>query len=340
MAGVWLSNFLEKDINFRSEHTGIATVVSYIGLLVLFIPIIYFHNKIPNISLATFRAHAYRFSIERSFKIYVIAFFVANSLGGIAFLFAGLSQIIFSLVNIKWCFFLLFGFQAILKKMMIKQFVFFVILEFVLGFFSYFSDFKTVIFFSGFIALVFLTRVYLKHVILGLLTILVLFYMGVMWTSIKGEYRSFLNQGSKSQTVNVEKNDALNKLIELSGNREEGSFQTSAADFFDRLQYTYHFAKTMDRVPSILPFESGANIGKILEFVFTLRILNPNKPKLEATVKATKYTGIMYAGARSGVSFSLGYFADCYIDFGYFGMMLPLLILSFILVAGLPRYIV
>jgi len=328
MAGVWLSNFLEKDIDFRSDHTSTATLASYIGLIILFLPIIYYQNKIPNISLQTLRKHAAGLSLERSLRVYIISFFVTNALGGIAFTIAGLSQVIFSLVNIKWFFFLLFGFQVILKNKMWKQFIIIVIIEFLLGFFSFFSDFKTVMFFITFIAIIFLNNVKLKHVIVTAITIVALFYLGVMWTSIKGEYRMFLNKGSKSQTVSVEREEALNKLVELSGNRTEGSFDEAAGEFFSRLQYTYHLAKTMDRIPSVLPHEYGKNIGGILAYVTTPRFLNPDKPKLEATVKATKYTGIMYAGALTGVSFSLGYFADCYIDFGYFGMMIPLLILG------------
>ena len=330
LAGVWLSNFLGKDINFRSEHTGTATIVAYAGLLFLFTPIIYYQNKIPSISLEGFKRHAYRLSIERTFKVYVVIFFLVNTLGGFAFLIPGLAQIIISIVKIKWFAFLLFGFQALLKKRMQKQFLFFVLLEFSLGFFSFFSDFKTVMFFGAFIAIVFLRRVYLRHVIITAITIMALFYLGVLWTSIKGEYRAFLNQGSTSQTVSVGKEDALSKLVELSGNRPESNFDNAAAEFFARLQYTYHLAKTMDRIPSVMPYEYGANIGRTLSFVTTPRFLNPDKPKYEASVKASKYTGISYLGASSGVSFSLGYFADCYIDFGYYGMMFPLLILGFI----------
>lgn len=330
MAGVWLSNYMGKDINFRSDHLDTATIFGYIGIVVLFIPIIYYQHKLPSISLSSLRKHANRFSIQKSFNIYVISFFAMNSLAGLAFVVPGLTQVIFSFVNIKWFLFLIFGLLVVLQKQMVKQFVFFVLLEFALGFFSYFSDFKTVFFFLAFIALLFLAKVKLKQAFVTVLVIGAGFYLGVMWTSIKGEYRAFLNQGSKSQSVQVEQQDALNKLVELSGNRKEGSFDDAAVNFFDRLQYTYHLAKTMDRIPAVLPHEDGANIAGILSFVTTPRFLNPNKPKLEASVKATKYTGIGYAGAAAGVSFSLGYFADCYIDFGYYGMMFPLLILGFI----------
>jgi hypothetical protein len=330
LAGVWLSNFWGADINFRSENTGTATIFSYIGLISLFAPIVYYQNKIPTITLQILRKHAARISIERTFRAYVATFFVISLLGGVAFVVPGLSQIIISVVKIKWFFFLLFGLQVILRRRMQKQFVFFVLLEFSLGFFSFFSDFKTVMFFGAFLAILFLQKIYLRHVIIAVIGTLALFYLGVMWTSIKGEYRAFLNQGSKSQNVSVGREDALSKLVELSGNRPENSFDNAAAEFFLRLQYTYHLAKTMDRIPAVMPHEFGANLGRTLSFVTTPRFLNPNKPKYEASVKTTKYTGINYLGASSGVSFSLGYFADCYIDFGYYGMMFPLLALGFL----------
>lgn len=327
-AGIWLSNYFSKDINYRSDHTGAATITGFVGLVIMFIPILHYQNKIPNLSLDTLRKHANRLSLKLSFRAYIIAFFVTNLLAGITFLFSGFAQIIVSLINIKWFFFLMVGFQVILKKKMQREFILFCALEFAVGFLSFFSDFKTVFFFLGFLSISFLIKVNVRQVIVLLISTFLLFFLAVKWTSIKGDYRKFLNKGSSTQNVGVGKEEAFSKLIELSGGKSD--FDKAAADFLDRLQYTYHLAKTMDRLPDVLPYENGDNIGRILSFVLTPRILNSDKAKLEPSVKATKYTGIAYLGARSGTSFSLGYFADCYIDFGYFGMFIPLLILGFI----------
>jgi len=97
----------------------------------------------------------------------------------------------------------------------------------------------------------------------------------------------------------------------------------------DRLQYTFHFARTIQRVPSEIPFQNGKNWSDNIEFSTTPRFLNPNKPVLDATEKTKKYTGLAYAGLSSGASFSLGYFAECYIDFGFWGMMFPLFVIGF-----------
>ena len=46
-AGIWESNYLNEDINYRSPSTQNATIAAYIGLLFLFLPIVYYQNKLP-----------------------------------------------------------------------------------------------------------------------------------------------------------------------------------------------------------------------------------------------------------------------------------------------------
>jgi hypothetical protein len=329
-AGIWQSNNLGEDINYRSQNTDYAILASYVGLLFIFLPVIYYQNKIPALSLSQLKKHADRLSIDKTFRAYVIGFFAINALTGIAFLIPSLTQIIFSLSNIKWFLFLLFGFQSILKNRKRKEFYIFCALEFSLGFFSYFSEFKTIIYYMVILLLSLLAVIRFNKMIVASVALVLIFFAGVFWTSVKGEYRVFLNKGSKTQSVQVEKGDAFNKLLELSEKQNENTFTGAIESFLDRLQYTYHLAKTMDRVPAIIPHQNGANLGTTFTFVFTPRILNPNKGIYDASEKASKYTGLRYAGIKKGTSISLGYFADCYIDFGYVGMFIPLLILGFI----------
>ena len=329
-AGIWESNYLNEDINYRSPSTQNATIAAYIGLLFLFLPIVYYQNKLPALSLNTLKKHADRLAIDKTFRVYVIGFFAMNALTGIAFLLPSLTQIIFSLGNIKWFLFLLFGLQSILKNRMRKEFYIFCALEFAMGFYSFFSEFKTVIYFVLFLLLCLLAVVRFNKMMIFVFGVTFMFLAGVFWTSIKGEYRSFVNKGSNTQTVQVEKGEALDKLLELSDKQNGNSFSDAMGGFLDRLQYTYHLAKTMDQVPAVIPHQNGANWGSTLVFILTPRILNPDKGTYDASIKASKYSGIQYSGRKRGVSISLGYFADGYIDFGYVGMFIPLLILGFI----------
>lgn len=329
-AAVWQSNSLGLDVNYRSPNNSTAITVSFLGLLAIFLPIIFYQNKIPKLNLLKLKEHAYKLSTRKTFRTYIISLVVINLFGIVAAFAPALRQIILSLGNIKWFLFLLFGYQSILKNEMRKEFYIICAVEFGLGFLSYFSDFKTVLFFVSILLLTLLSYFKFNRFIVIIPCLFAAFYGGIFWTSIKGDYRAFLNQGSKTQSVQVEKGDALNKLIELSQNTNESSFEGARNSFYDRLQYTYHLAKTMDRVPSVIPYQDGANLGSTLSFVLTPRILDPNKGVYDASVRASKYTGIQYYGVKKGTSVSLGYFADCYIDFGLIGMFIPLLIFGFI----------
>ncbi|HMJ47614.1 MAG TPA: hypothetical protein VK498_09800 [Ferruginibacter sp.] len=329
-ATVWLSNYIDQDINYRSDKTVTAIILSYIGLFCVFVPIIYYQNKIPAISISKLREDADSLSLDRTFRAYVISFFAMNALGALAFLFSGLSQIIFSLIKIKWFFFILFGIQVFLKKKKKKEFYAFAAFEFISGFYSYFSDFKTVMFFMALLFFFFMLKVSLRPLIFALIMGVASFFLGAYFQGIKGEYRQFINKGSNAQVVSVEKDEALNKLLDIAQEQKEGTFSHSVEEFLDRFQYTYHLAKAMEYVPEKLPYQNGSNWGTTLEFALTPRLLNPSKPNYEASVKTSKFTGLHYARARQGVSVSLGYFADSYVDFGYVGMFIPLLLLGFL----------
>ncbi len=330
IAGVWLANYLEKEINYRSPSQASAIVASSIGLIFLIGPIIYFQNKVPAQTKASLKAYADQFSGERVMYAYIISYFTFSALGGVAFLFGGLTQIIISLVKVKWLLFLLFGFQCFLKDNNKKIFYIFVGFEFISGFLSFFSDFKTVIFFLAVLVIALVDKLTFKQVFSVMAIGVGLAIFGLVWTNVKSEYRSFLNSGGKDQVVGVESDAAFTKLYDLSSNVDNSKLNGSVVQMLDRLQYTYHFAKTIDRMPSIVPFQNGDNWLSSLEFATTPRFLNPNKPTFDATSKVRKYTGLNYLGKEQGVSFSLGYFGDCFIDFGLWGMMGMLSVLGFL----------
>lgn len=329
-SAVWLCNYLNKEINYNTSSRSIAIMASSIGLCFLLAPIIHYHQSTRIQTKKSLYEFVKNFSTEKVMYLYIIFFFISALLGSIAFMFGGFTQVIFSLVNLKWLLFLLFGYTCFFKKEKINIFYLFVGLEFLNGFLGFFSDFKTVIYFMIVLLFSMIDRLNFKHVFYGILLFIFLGFFALLWGSVKGEYRAFLNGGTKSQNVTVDKGEAIQKLGELSNNVSESELSSSVGGFLDRLQYTYHFAKTIDRMPSVLPFENGGNWLSSLHYTTTLRLFNPDKPEFDATVKTKKYTGIRYAGRAQGVSFSLGYFADCFIDFGIFGMMGMLLLLGLI----------
>ena len=336
IAGIWQATYLGKDINYRSGNMGLATITSLVSLMVMFAPIIYYQNKLPRLSFATLKNHADKLSLNKTLYAYVIAFLISGVLSPIRFLLPGYTQIIITVVNLKWFFFLLFGFQCLLKNKRKKEFYFFVGIEFLLGFYSFFSDFKTVVFFVAVLYLTMLTMISIKKLLIGCGVFIIVFFGATIWTTVKVEYRQFLNKGSASQNVEVSQNEALTKLYEITNSQGKSITSSATGKFLDRLQATYHLAKTMDIVPDIIPYQNGKNWGETFAFVFTPRLFNPDKGELNTSEKASKYTGIKYAGLEQGTSFSLGYFGDCYIDFGLLGMAIGLFLIG--LLFGVTYY--
>jgi len=324
IAGVLLCNYLGQDIDYNTPYRSTATIASSIGLVFLMLPVIYVQTEFPAQNRESLTISINKFSIDKVMYAYIISFFIANFLLSIAFVFGGLTQIILWLTSIKWILFLLFGYMCILKNEKKRIFYLFIALEFITGFYSFFSDFKTVLYFLLILLLSLVEEIDLKSFFYGLLIAAALILLGLFWTNIKDKYRAFLNGGEKSQNVTVNGDDALNKLYDLSNNTTSDNLEGSIPQLLDRVQYTYFFAKTIQRVPDIIPYQNGDNWLDNIEFVTTPRYFNSDKPVLDQSEKASHYTGIHLSGRKKGASFSLGYFAECYVDFGIYGMMVAL----------------
>jgi hypothetical protein len=231
---------------------------------------------------------------------------------------------------------MVYGFICWTTKKNWTIFAIMVLFEFTTALYSYFSNFKEVILFTIAIAITLVRQVSSKQLLSGLLTAVLLAFLFLSWTAIKSDYRNFVNQGKGQQVVEVSRSEAFNKIGEKVGSLSWKDYQLASYLLLYRVQYILHISKTMDRVPDILPYEDGKVWSDNISYVLEPRLLFPDKPIYDATVKTVKYTGIRYAGQKKGASFSLGYFADSYIDFGYVGMFVPLAIIGLAL-AGIYR---
>jgi hypothetical protein len=203
-----------------------------------------------------------------------------------------------------------------------------IVFEFTTSLYAYFSTFKEVIFYTIILALSFIRTVNFKQLFYGIVVVVALLFLLLTWTAIKGDYRKFLNQGTKQQVVSVSRSDAFSKIGEKVSSLTWSDYQRVLDLFLYRTQYILHLAKTMDHVPDVLPHEYGRIWWGNISFVLMPRLFFPDKPIYQATLKTNKYTGYHYSGFKQGASFSLGYFADSYIDFGYMGMFLPICLIA------------
>lgn len=265
-----------------------------------------------------------------SFKhlfIFYIAFsvFIEIILSGRG-LFPGLFQVFYSLSELKWGILTVIIIYAFAVERSRKKYAIgLALVEFSLGLYSYFSDFKTVIvYFIIGIAFILGDRIKAKHLVIGTFSLILLFQFGLLWTTIKGDYRAFLSQGQRAQKVSVSSEDAFDKFFELAANVNAEDLKQNEAFMIDRLGYLDFFSLVIEQVPEKVPFEEGKVWFSSFTHMVTPRILFPNKPSIDDSEHTRKYSGIMVATQSMGASHSLGYMVDAYIDFGPVFMVLPL----------------
>lgn len=248
---------------------------------------------------------------------------------GFLFSIPGLSQLMNFIVTIKWGVFFIMIYIALKQKKNLLLMVSLIIIDLLLGFVSFFSSsFVNVFIFLG--LAFFATEVKLKIKTLIPLALVLVFalYTLLVWTAIKGEYRSFLNQGTGNQIVNVNRQEALNKFYQLSLNVDNSSIGKSTTQIIDRLGYISYFSNTIQYIPAIKPYQNGKIYLDAFSFYFKPRIFFPDKRSIDDSKHTQEYTGLAISGA--GTSISLGYIADAYADFGPLFMAIPLLFLGIV----------
>lgn len=326
----FINSSWKGDMNLLTKSAAPAFLYALTGLIVMSFVFSEVAYKNLSVSLEVFEEALNKINPKKVLYLYLILYFMSGVLSRSAFAFGGLTQVFLNIALLKWAGFVLLGYLSYKNKEYRIFFAIAFVLDFVGGFFSFFSSFKDVFFYTAVILMTYISRinfnVSFKASIVGIL----LFYLAVVWTVIKGDYRQFINEGSGRQVVNVSQEKAFSKLSDLISTVNKETLNEGIGSFFYRLQYVYHFSKAIDMVPANIPYQHGALWRQTVEFVAVPRILNPNKGTLDNSIKASKYTGIPFSGAARGVSFSLGYFADCYVDFGVPGMFLALAVLAFI----------
>lgn len=118
--------------------------------------------------------------------------------------------------------------------------------------------------------------------------------------------------------------------------------EEAAAGLASRLSSgSLYFSYVLSRVPAIVPHEGGVLLGRAIENATVPRFLFPSKANLGGDSWLTNtYAGISVAGDNQGTSIGLGYMAEFYIDFGFFGVIILSFWFSFMLVAALRVFCV
>ncbi len=280
------------------------------------------------------------FSLRQLWYAYLISMLAGILLKAIVFAIPQLTQILLPLLNIRWVFFLLLFTSVLLKRKGYQMIFIAVAFEVIIGFTGYFSQFKTVFYYLlvGYFAI--RPHIGKREAILGSLMLSLVLLLSLFWTSVKVDYRDFLNQGTGQQTVNRTVEERFSWLGNAVFDDNQSSIGDSAEKLASRIAYTDFFGYTILWVPSRVDYQYGAVWGAALRHIFQPRLLFPDKPRLPSDSEQTmQFTGQLLASGEQGTSISIGYMGESYIDFGFPGMLIPIFIVG-LLYGFIYRYFI
>jgi len=280
----------------------------------------------------------YAYSQRQLWFAYLVAMAASILLKGIIFAIPQLTQILLPLLNIRWVFFLLLLSCALVRRSGYQLVIFSSLLEIIFGFTGYFSGFKTVFFYILIAYFTFRPNITKREVVLGGLLLTLVLSLSLFWTTIKVDYREFLNQGSGQQVVNRSLSERFSWLGAAIYEPGATTLGDATEDLADRISYVDFFASSIMWVPARVDYQGGALWGAAFQHIFMPRLLFPDKPRLPSDSEQTmQFTGLILASDAQGTSISIGYMGESYIDFGFPGMLAPIFLVG-ILYGFIYRY--
>lgn len=269
------------------------------------------------------------YSTTKVMSVYILTIVISIFLKGILFVFPAFSQLFNALVLMKLGLMFLLIHTVYVQKKQMWLITLIIGVEIVLSFVSFFSSFQYILITLAVVFSFYPIKVSVKQYARNIVIVLATLYLLLIWQTIKGEYRFFLNQGTSTQTIQVSTTDALNKIAELAEKADPfDKDNNTVAQSVERLSYIEFFSQAMVRVPSEKPHENGALWLNNIMHVLVPRILNPNKKAIDDSQMVNEYCIKQVATADKGASWSLGYIAESYIDFGIPFMYIPIFLLG------------
>jgi len=156
--------------------------------------------------------------------------------------------------------------------------------------------------------------------------------LGLIWISIRGDYRErYLSDTTFSES--------RSKRVDMLGALASDYVSHASADNFadvdnlvDRVWAIYYPALAVARVPSVLPHTDGQMLTDAVTHALSPRVFFPDKAALiSGSELVRKYTGLYVAGDEANTTIAFGYAAESYIDFGIPMMFVPVAVFGFLM---------
>jgi len=192
--------------------------------------------------------------------------------------------------------------------------------EFLVGMTAYFADFTQPVFLM-LIAMVSsrygLARA--KSWLVGLAAVAALLWVSMVWTAIKMEYRSEMAGVPLQERVTWLANRYLSPDID---------YADAAAMLLQRIGYTEMYADVLAHLDTRGISRDVDFYSAALQHVLTPRAFFPGKPALDDSAITTALTG---RSIGRDTSIGVGYITQAHVDFGFPGLLLPMLAIGFML---------
>lgn len=258
------------------------------------------------------------YKFERAIWVFIGSTLAVLFLRGLIFFVKGLDQLAYALIDLKSGFIFLILYFTFTRRYTYTIVITLLVIEILLSFFSYFASFKDILFIILITIATPRIKPTLKTVTIYSTVIFISLFLMLKWQAIKGDYRAFLNKGQReSQQVQVSREEALDKLQELSAKKTDlVEDEELIKGTIDRISYIEFFSESRIRVPLFIPYEGGKLWRDNVAHVLLPRFFFPEKGIIDDSQMVNKYCIRKVATARMGASWSLGFIAESYIDFG------------------------
>ena len=327
-----------QQLHTYNEHINEAFCLGLVGLVVFAVGLHTNARKARPVAVTELRTAAARYSTVKAVAAYGAFLLVAPLVSrGFEHSVPGLFAPVAAVLSLKWTFFFTAFVLVVLKKECRVVFGVLVGLEFILGI-GYFSGFKTILIILFLSSFCFSRKIgALGYMWLTLLLAGALM-LGIVWSAVKETYRPFLSMGEQQQVVLVSRGDALRELVRQVQDLNRDELETGLDSLFSSLSYIHFFSACLGYVPDRVPHQHGRVWLDGVFHILQPRILFPDKAALDHSKQTNKYTGLALPEADQGVSASIGFFGDSYIDFGPVLMFAPIFVVGW-LIGGLFRLV-
>ncbi len=329
-AAIFYTNHFGQTLEeaFGSNELTVATWLSILAVVVLAggIRCGFIGAGKPRRSELEFEAS--RMDIKKVTILYGLSFVGAALLHLIAWRFPSITQPLLAMAALKWAVVYLLCYTVMHQRQGYGILVVCLGLEFTMGLFGIFAEFKSVFFVLVVAAMASPLALRGRRLVVTIICFVTLFIVGVVWTAVKTDYREFLaNEGTANEEA-IPMERKFGKLADLVESVTWDNFTDGIDALILRVSYVNFFALTLENVPARVPYENGELWGGSVMHVLTPRFLFPDKPALDDSERTRLYTGVQVAGTETGTSIGIGYVGESYVDYGPVGMFAPIFLLG------------